>query len=887
MKLLNSLLIDIPLMLSPPVPTTHEELLVVKRDPDGPEGMMTEVGTFEKLLVPKGGAVWPLPGEPTVELGNVNGGYNVDKEPETEAVAPLKLALSVGEPLGILIVRLKGGKLPDPILCEVTPVEYPLAETVKLKVGNGGGNIDPVIIVVLALPLIDTVVGERDQETVEAVPVFEKRELYPAEPADAPDPVTVPLIMADEFPEGKGKGADCEAVPVLEVTPLDATLPEAEVVRLDEETVPGRAEVERVSPLDAATVPPVGNGSAVEFPSGYGGETKLEGGLDPITVPEEMATVRELEETVPKLEVTGTLPKPELLELPSGYDAEDEDGVVPDGGLTLGVPGRLTVDRDPDTVKTEKDPEANGAIEEPVGLADPVPFDIEYGAEPIEEDPAPLLEEPEEVAACADVPILDGIVVIPVNVPVILLNVSVCPGVAVLVVFALVDVVDLKDEFVKVRLPLAGMLLIARRDVEVIAAVAFLERDAINVELVPPAPAVPAPKVALATELVRVPVKFAVGFDAVPAGVDPGDSVPPVAIEVAATDPVDPAAVLLLGNGGRGTVPEKVSTDMVPPAPVTVDRDRLAACVAEDPNPEPVDAPDAIPGVELNPVNDVGYATELAPDWPEGDDPDTAAVLALPEAVPEEKPDAPPEELIPEAVEAPRLDPVPGPAEPLAGDEDRALPVTAAVWENPEITRLVWVTVVVLEYGIVKDPLSGLRVVAEEAPDDRLALEEKDPEAVLVDTEPALAAPDPVAAAEELEALDPVDREPVVEPEETELVPDPGTGPADAEPAAEPVETEPVELAPLVTDPNDEPVTGPADGEPGADAATEPVDEPTDEGAVPDPAPGAADAEPAVEPGDNDPVTQPVDDEPVTDPNAEFEIGPADAEPVAVEPGVS
>ncbi|RYP73193.1 hypothetical protein DL770_007822 [Monosporascus sp. CRB-9-2] len=252
------------------------------------------------------------------------------------------------------------GIISDPITGEVelgsgnvAPVENPLEETVKLNVGNGGGNIDPVIIVALALPLIDSVVGKRDPETVEAVPVGEGTELYPAEPADAPVPVTMPLSMADEFPEGKGKGADCEAVPVLEVTPLDATLPETEVVPLDEETVPERAEVERVTPLDAATVPPVGNGSAVEFPPGYGGETKLEDGLDPMTVSEEIATVTEPEETVPKLEVTGTLPKPELLELPSRYDAEDEDGIVPDGGLELLVPERLTVDRDPDTVKTE------------------------------------------------------------------------------------------------------------------------------------------------------------------------------------------------------------------------------------------------------------------------------------------------------------------------------------------------------------------------------------------------------------------------------------------------------------------------------------------------------------------------------------------------------
>ncbi|RYP73194.1 hypothetical protein DL770_007823 [Monosporascus sp. CRB-9-2] len=545
-------------------------------------------------------------------------------------------------------------------------------------------------------------------------------------------------------------------------------------------------------------------------------------------------------------------------------------------------------------------------MEEPVGLADPVPFDIEYGAEPIEEDPAPMLEEPKEVAACADVPVLEEMVIVPVSVPVILLNVSVCPGVAVLVVFALVDAVDLEDEFVKVRLPLAGMLLIARRDVDVIAAVALPERDVVNVELVSPALVVPVPAVALATELVRVPVKLAVELDAVTADADPGGSVPPVAIELVATDPVGPAAVLLLGNGGRGTVPETVSTDMVPPAPVIVDRDRLAACVAEDPDPEPVDVPEAVPEVvpeavpeavpdaELNPTNDVGYAAELEPDWSEEGDPDTAAVLALPEAAPEEEPDAPPKELIPEAVDAPRLDPVPGLAEPLAADEDKALPVTAAVWENPEITLLVWVTVVVLEYGIVKDPLSELRVVAEEAPDDRLAgavadapiTDEPVLEPVAELAEPGLSEtvdPEPAAEPEdtELPAGDP----PVAEPEDAELVPDPGTGPADAEPAAEPVETEPVELEPLVTDPNDEPVTGPADAEPAADPVTEPVDaEPVDEEAVPDSAPGAAVAEAAAELADNDPVTEPVDDEPVTGPDAEFEIGPADSEPVAVEP---
>ncbi|RYP64813.1 hypothetical protein DL771_008593 [Monosporascus sp. 5C6A] len=548
----------------------------------------------------------------------------------------------------------------------MTPVETPLEETVELSVGNGGGTVDPVIIVALALPPINTVVGKRDPERAEPVPVVGERELYPAEPAGAPVPITVPLIMADEFPGDKGKGVDCEAIPVPEITPLDATLPETEMVPLDEETVPGGAKVEGVSPLDAATVPLVGNGSAVEFPPGYGAESKLEGELDPVTVPEEIATVREPEEAVPKLAVTGTLPKPELLESPSGYDAEDEDGVVPDGGLELGVPERLTVNRDPETVKTEKDPEARVAMEEPVGLADPVLFDIGYGAEPLEEDPAPTLEEPEEVAACADVPVVDGMGIIPVNVPVILLNVSVCPGVAVLVVLALVDAVDLEEEFVKVRLPLAGMLLIANLDVEVIAVVALLEKDAVNVELVPPALAVLAAEVVLATELVRVPVKLAVKLDAVPADVDPGDSVPPVAIELVATDPVDPAAVPLLGNGGRGAVPEKVSTDMVPPAPVTVDRDRLAVCVAEDPDPEAVDVPEVIPeavlDAELNPINDVGYATELEPDWPEEDDPE------------EEEPDAPSEELIPEAVEAPRPDPVPGPAEPLAADEDKALP---------------------------------------------------------------------------------------------------------------------------------------------------------------------------------------------------------------------
>ncbi|RYP10143.1 hypothetical protein DL764_000853 [Monosporascus ibericus] len=709
------------------------------------------------------------------ELGNVNGGYNVDKEPDTETVVPLRLALSV-----------------------VTPVKNPLEEIVKLNVGNGGGNTDPVIIVALALPLIDTVVGKGGPETVEAVPVVKERELYPAEPADAPVPVEVPLVMVDEFPKGKGKGADCEAVPAPEVTPLDGTLRETEGVPLDEETVPGRAEVERVSPLDAGTGPPVGNGSAVELPPGYGGETKLEGGLDPVTLPVEMATVREPEETVPKLEVTGILPKAELLELPSEYEAEDEVAVVPDGGLELRVPERLIVDRDPELVKTEKVPEANGAMEEPVGLIDPVPFDIEYGAEPVEEDPAPMLEEPEEVAACADVPALDGMVIIPVSVPVISLN-------------------------------------------------------------------------------------PAVELDAVPAGVDPGDSVPPVAIELVATDPVAPAAVPLLGNGGRGTVPEKVSTDMVPPAPVTVDRDRLAACVAEDPDPEPADVLEAIPDIELNPINDVGYAAELEPDWPEEDDPGTAAVLALSEAVPEEEePDASPEELIPEAVEAPRLDPVPGPEEPLAADEDKVLPVTAAVAENPEIIVLVWVTVIVLECGIVKDPLSELREAAEAAPDDRLAGPVAD--APIID-EPDLK---PVAELADLEDEPPAEDLAVVEPEESELVPDPGTGPADAEPAAEPVGPKPVELEPLITDPNEEAVTRPADAEPAADPVTGPVDaEPVDEEAVPNSAPGSVDADPAAEPADNDPVTEPVDDEPVRDPNAGSEVDPDDAELVAVEPGVS
>ncbi|RYP74553.1 hypothetical protein DL769_003998 [Monosporascus sp. CRB-8-3] len=619
----------------------------------------------------------------------------------------------------------------------VTSVRNLLEETVKLNVGNGGGNVDPVVIVALALPLIGSVVGKRGPEAVEAVPVVEERELYPAEAADAPVPATVLLIMADEFPGCRGEVADSEAVPVPEVTPLGVTLPETERVPLDEETVPGRAEVERVSPLDAAPDPPVGNGSAVEFPPGYGGEIKLEGGLDRVAVPEEMAAVREPEEIAPKLEVTGALPKP-MLELPSGYDAEDKDGVVPDGGLKLGVPERLIVSRDPETVKTEKDQEANGSMEEPVGPADPVPFVIEYGAELIEEDPIPMLEDPEEVAACADVPVPDGVVITPVDVPVILLNVSVFSGVAVLVAFALVDTVDLEEEFVKVRLPLAGMLLIAKLDLEVTAAVELLENNAVNVELVPSALAVPAPEVMLATELARVSVKLPVELDAIPAGVDPGDSVPPVAIELVATDPVDPAAVPLLGNGGRGTVPEKVSTESVPPAPVTVGRGGLGACVAED--PEPVTVPEVAPDDEPTPVTEVGYAAELEPDWSEDDDPDTTTVLALPEAAPEkEEPDAPPEELIPEAVEAPRLDPVPGPVEPLAADEDKALPVTAAVLENPEITLLVWVTVVVrempedtvtsvmtsvvrlVESGIVKEPLSKLRVVAEEAPDDRLA----------------------------------------------------------------------------------------------------------------------------------------------------------------------
>ncbi|RYP10675.1 hypothetical protein DL765_008035 [Monosporascus sp. GIB2] len=546
------------------------------------------------------------------------------------------------------------------------------------------------------------------------------------------------------------------------------------MVPLDEETVPGRAELERVSPLDAAPVPPVGNGSAVEFPPGYGEEIMLEGRLDPVTAPEGMAAVREPEEIVPKLEVTGALPKPKLLELPSGYDAEDKDGVIPDGELGVGVPESLTVDRDPEAVNTEKDPEANGAMEEPVGPADRVPFDIEYGAEPIEEDTIPMLEEPEEVAACADVPVPGGMVIIPVDVPVALLNVSVCPNVAVLVEFALVDAVDLEEEFVKVRLPLAGMLLITKLDVEVIAAVALLDNDAVNVELVPPALVVPAPEVVLATELVRVPVELAVELDEVSADVNPGDSVPPVAIELVVIDPVDPIVVPLLGNGGRGTVPEKVSTEIVPPAPVTVDRDRLAACVADD--PEPVAVPEVAPEDEPTRVTEVGYAAELEPGCPVEDDFDTAYVLALPEVAPEEaEPEAPPEELTPEVVEAPRLDPVSGPVEPLAADEDKALPVTAAVWENPEITLLVRVTVVVreipedtvtsvmtsvvrlVEYGIVKGPLSELRVVAEEAPDDGLVGAVAD---APVTDEPV---PEPAAELAEPELPDSVDPEPAAE----------------------------------------------------------------------------------------------------------------------------